>query len=265
MANRLLLDRFQAIMKVKKIGFFFLLCLQLVLVKAQVPDLYMVNVRGRITNIETGEPIPYAHIINPRVHGGTTSNDDGYFSLQILTEDTLILRAIGFVDEKFFVTEFPPKKLYTVQMKPVRFLIKEITVTEDMSMRKKLGLPDAEPLNIPIELRGDGFNKKPPWYVAFLSPLSFAQYHLSGNEKEKRETLKAIKNNEEWVLFSTYHNLENIQRLTGLNDEEADRFMVYCNMNNRLPYFASQMEIEFQIMDLFFKYKKEKEQTEVKD
>jgi hypothetical protein len=252
-------------MKVRKIVFSLLFCCQLVFINAQVPDLYMVNIRGRLTNVETGEPIPYAHIINPRVHGGTTSNDDGYFSLQILTEDTLTIRAIGFVDEKFFVTEFPPKKLYVVSMKPVKFLLKEVTVTEDLNMRKKLGLPDAEPLNIPIELRGDGFNKKPPWYVAFLSPLSFAQYHLSGNEKEKRETLKAIQNNEEWLKFSTFHNLETIQRLTGLNDEEADRFMLYCNIHNRLPYFASQMEIEFQIMDLFFKYKKEQELIEKKD
>jgi hypothetical protein len=29
-------------------------------------------------------------------------------------------------------------------------------------------------------------------------------------------------------------------------------------MNNHLPYNASQMQIEFQIMDLFFKYKKAK-------
>jgi len=55
-----------------------------------------------------------------------------------------------------------------------------------------------------------------------------------------------------------YHNLDNINRLTGLDGSEADEFMVYCNINNRLPYFASQMEIEFQIMDLYFKFKKEK-------
>jgi len=226
---------------------------------AQVPDLYVVNIRGRVISAENREPIPYANIINPRVHGGTTTNVDGFFSLQMLTEDTLIIRSMGYVDQKLTIEEFPPKKLYEVVLKPVRILIGEITVTEDINMRKRLGLPDAEPLNIPTELRGDAYNEKPPWFTAFLSPLSFAQYHLSDKEKEKRETLKAIKNDSEWVLFSTYHNIDNVKRITGLSDDEADRFMLYCNINNRLPYFASQMEIEFQIMDLFFKYKKEQE------
>jgi hypothetical protein len=125
-------------------------------------------------------------------------------------------------------------------------------------MRKRLGLPDAETLDIPAELRGDAFNKKPPLIAAFFNPISFLNYHLSDKEKSKRETLKAIKNDKEWLEFSTFFNLDNIKRLTGLNDDDADEFMIYCNLNNRLPYFASQMEIEFQIMDLFFKFKKEK-------
>jgi hypothetical protein len=144
-------------------------------------------------------------------------------------------------------------------MQPTRYLLDEIKVTGDLSMRKQLGLPDAETLDIPIELRGNDFNKKPPLLAAFFTPISFLNYHLNDKEKEKRETLKAIKNDNEWFQFSTYFNLENIKRLTGFEGEEADKFMIYCNMNNRLPYFASEMEIEFQFMDLYFKYKKEKE------
>lgn len=235
----------------------------MLLIKSQAQDLYVVNIKGFVKSAETGEPIPYAHIINPRVHGGTTSNADGIFSIRMLTEDTLIIRSIGFVDEKLTVNEFPPKDLYEVVLKPVRFLIDEVTVTENLDMKKRLGLPDPEPLNIPTELRGDAFNEKPPWFAAFLTPISFVQYHTSQKEKEKREVRKIIQNNEEWLTFSNYHNLENIKRLTGLDGIDADKFMMYCNLNNRLPYFASQMEIEFQIMSLYFKYKQE--QTEAAD
>ena len=141
-------------------------------------------------------------------------------------------------------------------------MINEVTVTKDLEMRRRLGLPDPEPLNIPTELRGDAFNEKPPWFAAFLTPISFLQYHTSKREKEKREIRKVIQNNEEWLTFSTYHNLENIIRITNLHGIEADQFMMYCNLNNRLPFFAGQMEIEFQIMDLFFKYKKEQAEIE---
>lgn len=246
-------------MKAVKWGILFLVMLQAWNLFAQTSDLYLVTIRGKVSDIESGEPIPYAHIINPRSHGGTTSNADGMFSMSMLTEDTLIIRAVGFVDQQLTIESFPPENLYEVMMKPVRFLIGEVTVTEDLDMRGRLGLPDPDPLDIPIQLRGDAFNEKPPWFAALLTPISFLQYYTSKKEKQKRETLQIINNNEEWLQFSKYHNLENIKRLTGLSGAEADRFMFYCNLNNRLPWFASQMEIEFQIMDLYFKFRREKQ------
>jgi hypothetical protein len=243
-------------MRLKQYFISALLFLCTTTVFSQVLDLYVVNIKGKVTNAENGEAMPYVHIINPRVHGGTTTNIDGMFAIQMLTEDTLIIRSVGFVDQQFVVHEFPPKKSYDVIMRPVRYLIKEVTVTEYSDLRKQLGLPEAKPLDIPLQLRGDAFNEKPKWYNAFSSPLSYIQYHVSESEKRKRETRKIIRNNEEWLQFSTYFNLETIIKITGLKDKEADDFMLYCNINNQLPYFASQMEIEFQIMDLFFKYKK---------
>lgn len=244
-------------MKLKHLFILLLLILSACPLSAQVPDLYVVYIRGKVTEAETGETVPYAHVINPNLHSGTTTNADGIFSIRMTTEDTLIIRAVGYVDAQFFIEEFPPKPMYDVVLKPVRFLIDEVTVTEELNMRKRLGLPDAETLDIPIELRGDAFNEKPPWYAALVSPLSFAHYYTSKKEQQKRETLKTIINNEEWVSFSKYHNLETIERLTGLHGAEADNFMLYCNINNRLPWFAGQIEIEFQIMDFFFKWKRE--------
>ena len=45
-------------------------------------DLYVVYIRGIVTEIETGEPIPYAHVINANSHSGTTTNSNGFFSIR---------------------------------------------------------------------------------------------------------------------------------------------------------------------------------------
>ena len=249
-------------MQLKRFSIIIAFLLLAFLAKGQAPDLYIVNIRGMVTSAEDGEPVAYAHVINPRVHGGTTTNADGMFSIRMFTDDTLIIRSVGFVDQKLTIEEFPPKELYKIALKPVRFLLDEVTVHGGLNMRDRLGLPDAKPLDIPIELRGDAFNEKPPWFAAFLSPISFLQYHTSKREKEKREIRQVIQNNEQWVTFSRFHNLENIKRLTGLDGAEADKFMIYCNIHNQLPYFAGQLEIEFQIMNLYYKYKKEMAEKE---
>lgn len=220
-------------------------------------DLYLVFVKGRVFDTSTGEPIQYAHVINPRVKGGTTTNANGIFSIEILTEDTLIIRALGYVDYEFFIQGSKIKEMYEIEMNPVRYLLKEVTV-EGHKMND-FGLPKAKPLDIPIELRGNAFNEKPPIWAAFFNPISFAQYYLSPKEKGKREMLTIIKDGKEWETFANYHNLTTVQKITGLTGEEADMFMIYCNINNRLPYNASQLEIEFQIRDLYFKYQKAKE------
>jgi hypothetical protein len=229
---------------------------------SQVAELYMVTVKGKVISAETGEPVSYAHVINPRAHGGTTTNSEGIFTINMLTEDTLTVRAVGFVDSKFFVTEFPPKPLYEIKLKPQRYLLNEVTVSEKSALRKSLGLPEAKPLDIPVEYRGDSYNENPSVLAAVFSPLSYLQYKTSDKEKDKRATRNAIQNQKEWAQFSRYHNLRTIKRLTGLSGPDAEEFMIYCNINNRLPYNASQMEIEFQIMSLFFEYKKEKEGEE---
>ncbi len=248
-------------MKFKIVLFFLLNVVLTSLISAQEVDLYMVSIKARVIGADTGDPIPYAHVIYPNVHGGTTTDIDGYFSISMLNEDTLIIRSIGYVDYRFTVREYPLKPLYEIRMQPARYLLNEVTVTDENGLKKKLGLPESKPIDVPIELRGDAFNEKPNFLQSILSPASFLQYHLDQGEKEKRKTRVAILDEKQWLQFSTYHNLGNIMKLTGLTGDAADEFMIYCNINNRLPYFASQMEIEFQIMDLYFKYKKEREEA----
>jgi hypothetical protein len=104
-------------MKIRKSILFFIFFLGVYTLKAQEIDLYIVNIKGVITSAENGEPIPFAHIINPREHGGTTSNADGFFSINMLTEDTLTIRSIGFIEYQFTLKEFPPKDKYSIIMK----------------------------------------------------------------------------------------------------------------------------------------------------
>ena len=98
-----------------------------------------------------------------------------------------------------------------------------------------LGLGTGKPVDIAPELRGDAFNESPPVLAAFFNPISYWQYYLSKREKRKREVRKAILLEKNWEMHSQNYNKEMVMKLTGMNEPDADTFMVWFNAQDVLP------------------------------
>ena len=210
-----------------------------------------IKLKGQILNLDDGLPIPYAHVVNMRTHGGTTTDITGKFALDMLNIDSLAISVMGF--KKMYIRIDPnyiEGNIFTIHAIPIRFAIKEVQVT---GKQKKLnfGLPEAKPLNITPELRGDGYNKKPPILAAFFNPLSFWQYHLSQREKEKREVRKAIVSEERWQMLSQYYSKDIVMELTGLNETEADKFMLFFNSKGILNHTSSEYDVRAAIIEQY--------------
>ncbi|HAZ04659.1 MAG: hypothetical protein A2W90_06680 [Bacteroidetes bacterium GWF2_42_66] len=211
-------------------------------------DPVLIKLKGQIVNIDDGLPIPYVHVVNMRTHGGTTTDASGKFILEMLNVDSLAISVIGF--KKMYIQIDPrynENNLYTIHAIPVRFAIKEVEVKGE---RKEvdLGLPEAKSVDISPELRGDGYNSKPPIIAALFNPLSFLQYHLSDDEKEKREVRKAIVSEERWQMLSKYYSKEVVMNLTGLNETDADKFMLYFNSKGILNHTSSEYDVRAAII-----------------
>ena len=106
----------------------------------------------------------------------------------------------------------------------------------------------------PVELRGE-FTTKPKLLTAIFHPTSYLYYKFNKEEKEKRNTLVAIRTEREWQLFSLVYNKEIAARLTGLKGEALDNFMVYFNAYSKLSFSASTYEVEKRIKEIFIEYK----------
>jgi len=61
-----------------------------------------------------------------------------------------------------------------------------------------------------------------------------------------------------WEMHSRNYNKEVVKMLTGLNDEEADEFMVWFNSQNVLPYTSTEYQVRASIREYFEIYKKKK-------
>ena len=70
------------------------------------PDLIdpvLIKLQGRIISAGDSSAVPYANVINFRTHSGTTTNSDGYFTIEMMNIDSLIVTSIGFEQKKIKV------------------------------------------------------------------------------------------------------------------------------------------------------------------
>ncbi len=217
-----------------------------------------IRLRAKIISAGDGMAVPYAHVINNRTHGGTTSNSGGYFTLDMLNVDSLVISTMGFSKQ---VIHVPPTynqdSILTIIIRPIVFGIREVTVEGEKQKVNLDGIPVGMPVDIDPELRGDAFNEKPPLLVAFFNPLSFWQYHLSKKEIRKRKVRRAMALEKNWEMHSRNYNKEMVIKLTGMNEQQTETFMIWFNAQNVLAYTSNEYQVRSSIREYFEIYKSE--------
>ena len=89
------------------------------------------NIKGRVLDLNSGEPVGYAHVIIENTSVGTVANEDGYFSIICSDKNAalnLIVTHVGY--EKQIV---PLKKILTdptILLKPSVTLLEEVVVLD---------------------------------------------------------------------------------------------------------------------------------------
>ena len=223
-------------------------------------DPILIQLKGKVLNKGDGLPVPYVHVVNMRTHGGTTTDMRGSFSMEMLNVDSMGISAMGFMKEYVHIpASHHPDSLFVIWLRPIRFAIQEVEVTGKNNSIQMEGISTGKPVDINPELRGDAFNTKPPWYAAIFSPASFLQYHISRKEKDKREARKAIVDEKRWEYLSQYYSKDIVMGLTGLNEEEADTFMIYFNSKGMLNETDNEYEVREAILQQYEFYQIEKQ------
>ena len=221
-------------------------------------DPLLIKLQARLFSVGDSQPVPYANIINPRTHSGTITSNDGHFTLEMLNIDTLVVTSIGY---KRGVIKVPGN--YTgygtlsFYIEPVNYALREVLV-EGEKPKVDLGFETGTTSNIPVELRGDAFNEAPPILAAFFNPISYWQYYLSKKEKRKREVRKDMVIMKYWEMHSQNYNKDKVMMLTGMDEMEADTFMIWFNSQDVLPYMSSEYQVRASIIEFFHYYRIEK-------
>jgi hypothetical protein len=229
-------------------------------VKGQNPgtevDPILIRVKARVISAADSSAVPFANVVYTRNRTATSTNAAGFFTIVMLNIDSVYISAMGFKTKVLKLPRnYSETQTLTVYLEPVVYLIKEVRVTGDKNRPNMDGIPMGKTTDIPQELRGDAFNEKPPVLAAIFNPLSYWQYYLSHREKQKRLVREAISLEKNWEMHSQNYNKEMVMKLTGLNGEEADDFMIWFNSKNVLPYTSTEYEVKAAIRSWFEVYK----------
>lgn len=86
------------------------------------------TVEGRVTDAETGDPIPYANILFQGTSSGTTTDFDGYYRLNSYSQsDTIIASYIGYMAKKAAVEQVDLQTI-NFQLYPIVMELEEVTI-----------------------------------------------------------------------------------------------------------------------------------------
>lgn len=228
-------------------------------------DPVLIKIKANILSLSDSVAVPYANVLNPRTHGGTITNNAGYFTLEMLNIDSLIVTSIGYQKSVLKVpANYSGYTTLNFYIQPVNYGVGEVRV-EGERPKVDLGFETGRPTNIAPELRGDAFNEAPPVLAAFFNPISYWQYYLSKKEKRKREVRKQLVVQKNWEMHSQNYNKNKVMMLTGLSETAADSFMVWFNSQDVLPYLSSEYQVRATIIEFFHYYQIEKNTKQLRN
>ncbi|MDP4185868.1 MAG: carboxypeptidase-like regulatory domain-containing protein [Bacteroidota bacterium] len=233
-------------------NFIILLFLLLSVWSSNAQSRRLITVHGQLIDMSNGKAVPYANLVNLRIHGGTTSDANGRFTLPIQVRDSIIITVLGYDRTVFKMGKsFALDTTVVIEMKPTSYSLKEVSVTNQKSI--DFGF-QSNITKTPIPLRSDDFSKKPPLLAALLNPVGFAHYYLSRTEKNKRNALSISQQLSNWDKLRIVYNDSTIMKLTGIKAANLDSFKIFCN-----PYFSPdtiypQSEIYRRVLIAYKKY-----------
>lgn len=121
--------------------------------------------KGRITDFQTGEPIPFVNVIIKKTTTGAMTDTLGNFSLKFPSlSDTLQISAIGYHPVKKVLPRLD-MSFIEIQLKPETFDISEVTVAPDEGPMRELfrKIMDRKAANNPDQYNKYSYKKYTQW------------------------------------------------------------------------------------------------------
>jgi len=206
------------------------------------PDYIVVS--GFVMDVENDSALLFANIYNPRTMRGTISDENGFFRYYALPNDTLWFSSMGYYPLHFEINGEPGTKirdtfylkarvykihdveiLALTRYEKLRYDIKNMKIPRDIENARNNFPIVNHNLNAFYERNNENFG-------LVLSPISALYDAFSKEGRERRKLAELQRQDALNAKIETHFNKSMVKRITGLDDELADKFIEYCNFSD---------------------------------
>jgi len=219
----------------------------------------------QLVDAVNGNPVPLAHAMNLGQRVGTTADMLGYFKIPVSVGDTLLISALGYHEMRIpSWGQFSSDSLYfPIKLVPRIYEIREVRITRFGSYQRfirevaRMELPKSEQeiMQERIEvyfqkaIKQMDLKNLPQTTSGFMFGKDWISLQKEKIEMKRHEEIK-------WDIILKKFSVEQINKLTGLDEIDAIRFMEFCDFTEGFLLIASEYEVHKRILDKFEEYKK---------
>jgi hypothetical protein len=231
------------------------------------PTTEKIKINGIIYDAKTSERIPFVHIIDVSRNAGTSADENGNFSFTTKRGDSIKFTAVGYSDFVFFLSDSIKTNTYhLITLEPKAYLLESLDFYANDPMKgfylKDIPRDTIRFGNIKGAPGGAYWNVLPKGGSGYITAFANLFNNRAKQEKKLQKILedeKMLKMQEkaEQVKQRTSeekYNQELVQRITGLNDERLDDFILEFKPSRGFILRATDYEIALQIVESFREY-----------
>lgn len=225
------------------------------------------KVSGVIVNDYTKLPLSNVNIINVNKVRGTTTDEKGFFEIEVSPSDTLHITSIGYQSLRIKVTnDWIKNKTTRIQLTEKAYALEEVVVgrynlTGYIEVDSKL-IPVKENYRYSISGLTEGYeageyspNAFGKVMGAIFNPAD-ALYNFFGKKPNELKRLKEMKKDDTVKnLLETKYDRETIAVLLGVDKKEIAEILERCNYSESFVKTANDLQILDAISSCYEEYK----------
>ena len=225
------------------------------------------KVSGIILNDDTKLPLPNVNIINVNKVRGTTTDEKGFFEIEVTTSDTLHITILGFQSLRIKVTnDWIKNKTTKIQLTERAYALEEVIVgrynlTGYIEVDSKL-IPVKENYRYSISGLTEGYEAgeySPNAFGKVMNSIfnpADALYNFFGKKPAELKRLKEMKKDDTVRnLLESKYDRETIAVLLGVDKKEIAEILERCNYSESFVKTANDLQILDAISSCYEEYK----------